>query len=620
MTAPGAKAKTIKDKFRHAWREAFAKDAKRRKRQHFAPSNDPAFNKLLEFFGGNFFRSIVKPNAADAEWSTRFCSTPPRTLYDLYHSRETIIGLRFGGLTRLLVLDIDFYSHYHPAINTQEFSRLLGVLESMGLVGVAIVQSSASGGLHLYIPLPEAVPSWIAAKTLTVGLVNARFKIGNGILELFPNCKEFCPGKVINYNGLRLPLQPDSASYLLDSHTLEPESHDLTQFVACLEHHAGRQDFKHFKRMMRVAYEGFRVRKGRVSSRNSSATVWHHELLRRLQTGWTGQGQTNSLICDAVVEKYVFGHLDGTELIEAVCTGLESLPGYQEFCRHQHHLPERIKDWLHCVKALYYPYTGEYRDRQVNYGDTVQSALDAGREDGRKHNPVNAQREQATRNKLAAAIKLLLGQDCQEQCIRTYTALLDRLSQLAKEHLGQGFSRQLLQRYKGLLERVRNRLQRRSQQTTLAPESVQIPPSEILKPAPEAALLATLPNPSQAEIPEILPTGGVTGYLPIYEGGGADAQRQAPCVSWSFVRSWFLETCRSLQMPLVYSGDAVATLIQDSPLSRFVCHYLDPLTSVVLTPKRHSLEDDQGLVYVHPLGSPHLIFSVSLAFLTLYPP
>jgi len=61
---------------------------------------------------------------------------------------------------------------------------------------------------------------------------------------------------------------------------------------------------------------------------------------------------------------YVFWHslngcspLEGRALVRQIVEIAKSLPGYTDFCRHQHEIEERAEEWATCVESShYYPY------------------------------------------------------------------------------------------------------------------------------------------------------------------------------------------------------------------------------------------------------------------------
>jgi hypothetical protein len=551
--------------FQEAWNNAVRTDADRKAKQHYAWTENEAFNELVKRFGENFFEVIEKSNTAINDWKTRQDITPPRNLWELYQDRERIVGLRFGLLTRILLLDLDEKSPTHPLINKAEFDRLLLTLEQMGLARYQIIRSSDSGGLHIVIALDESVPTWMCAKTLYVALTQAGFKIGNGILELFPNCKHYNPNQATSYLGIRLPLQPESGSVVLDPVTLEPIHADLDRFVRELAHDAQYQDMETFKRLMRVAYDDFRIdHKGRVKTSMGRAAAWKKDLLERIAPGFTGSGQTNDLIMEIGKVVFVFQKLDGQAAVDAMVNWVKSLPGYAEHCHHQHEIERRCWDWHKCITKLYYKYDGTFQERVgIRYGETI-AGLTAKLADGRSQNQANATRQQAARQRLAATIRTLRDRIRQGLAApATMTGWIQLMIATAKELFEQGFSVQFLYQFKRLLGRLlafAMRVTRRAggtgesasvdpTGTTEAPPEPVVPPSDVvivadvtppsvatcatentdttesektLEPASEAALLATSASGKPPGNAETRSAPAITGNSAIYEGQGGN--------------------------------------------------------------------------------------------------
>jgi hypothetical protein len=547
----GAKTSRSKKNFKDVRTQAVLSDKKRRERQHFSLTDIDHFNDLLTFFNENYFKAIELKNIQGENWSTRHYVTPPRNMLEAYLDTNLVIGMRFNTLTRVLVGDIDHLSPYHPCIDEAEYRRLLGVLEDIGLVGYEVIQSSNSGGIHLYLPLSTLVPSWLAAHALTVILQNAGFTLAKGKLELFPNRKGYSPEGVTCFHGIRLPLQPDTGSFVLDPFDFCPVHNDLKTFVSALHHHAQRQDMETFERTMKAAYEDFHVdqKTGKVRRNFKTGVSFHDDLLARILPGWTGDAQTNDLVFEAVKYSYVFKHLDGEELVRETAAWLRTLPGYEEYCGHKHNLERRVQDWLKSTKNLgYYPYTGEYRPRNgANYGDTVQATRAAQPEDGRSHNAANTQRQQAAEQRLAATVRVIRQRIRQGAMTvpQTITSWVTQLSATAKELSGKGFSTQFLYRCKGLLGHLKAFTARLMRITSKEADPVepQVPkytplqPAEpaatpvtkqhaeectpVLKtpePAPELPLLAIFEQKNHGQIPETQVPPAITGYLPHNEG------------------------------------------------------------------------------------------------------
>jgi hypothetical protein len=103
-------------------------------------------------------------------------------------------GARFGRQTRFAVIDIDTISPYY---NVLSLVRLRRALETAGLANTHHYQSSDSGGWHVWLFFDEWVDATEVNKLLSAWLKKQEFKLGSGVLEIFPSA-----------NGLRIPLQP----------------------------------------------------------------------------------------------------------------------------------------------------------------------------------------------------------------------------------------------------------------------------------------------------------------------------------------------------------------------------------------------------------------------------
>ena len=175
------------------------------------------FNHLWRFIEAD---NIEDLRGKKPKWFTenRFPLEIP-TLLRRFLEPNLLVGIRFStnkeSMVEYLMIDIDRQSANHPYNNEENFRRLLHAFEDAGLPGYVLVWSSYSEGLHIYFPLSKAIPTFAASCFLKKTVENAGFKIEDGQLELFPNCKYFSKKEVINYKAHRLPLQPESGSLLL---------------------------------------------------------------------------------------------------------------------------------------------------------------------------------------------------------------------------------------------------------------------------------------------------------------------------------------------------------------------------------------------------------------------
>ncbi|MGV0028683.1 hypothetical protein [Phormidesmis priestleyi] len=54
---------------------------------------------------------------------------------------------------------------------------------------------------------------------------------------------------------------------------------------------------------------------------------------------------------------YIFEHLNGSDLVNAVITTALELPGYRDWCRHQHEIRDRAAHWARSIShSRYFPY------------------------------------------------------------------------------------------------------------------------------------------------------------------------------------------------------------------------------------------------------------------------
>lgn len=255
------------------------------------------------------------------------------------------------------MLDIDYGSPYHPRHDPLALDRITAALEPLGLLSSVTITSSASRGLHIYYPFPEELPSWQIAAAISTLLENAGLKRIPGWLEVFPDPKPFSiEGSPNLYNGHRLPLQ--SGSYLLNK-DLNPTGGSTYQFTKQWQAAANHNSIN--AATLRAIIRQAQRRPYRVSQK---ATKFLNDLNAEIELGWTGKGQTNRLLGRIAMRSYVFGHilspgtpLIGEALVNAIVATAQNLPGYSEFCAHQHEIEHRAQEWAKCVEAShYYPY------------------------------------------------------------------------------------------------------------------------------------------------------------------------------------------------------------------------------------------------------------------------
>ncbi|MBD1909852.1 MULTISPECIES: hypothetical protein [unclassified Leptolyngbya] len=317
-----------------------------------------------------------------------------------------LYGVRFGAETNYGLLDIDSGSRYHPKHDPLAISRIAAALEPIGLVHYVACTSSYSGGLHLYFPFQNAQSSWQLAIALACLLENAGFKIQAGQLEIFPNPKPYGVGGNLSlFNAHRLPLQ--SGSYLLNE-SWEPIWSDTQTFVNRWKLAQQRNDIDShaLKRIIKQA-------KRKHFGISGKAEKFINDLNAEIEVGWTGYGQTNRLLGRITMRCYIFHHLlsggeplQGDALVAEIVETAQALPGYQEWCRHQHEIEQRAEEWARCIEhSHYFPFGSQsQKPKPEERGPELTAAID-------QSPSWNQRQSAATRDRIRRAIADLLEQD-----------------------------------------------------------------------------------------------------------------------------------------------------------------------------------------------------------------
>lgn len=279
-----------------------------------------------------------------------------------------LYGVRFGAKTDYLLLDIDVGSAYHPQRDPFAISRLVAALEPLGLTNYLAVTSSHSGGIHLYLPFQQPQKSYELAQAAQTLLENAGFVLAPGQLELFPNDRAFDPdGKPNLYSAHRLPLQ--LGSYLLNQDwetTYSTQEEFVRQWQFC--QHRNGVTARAVKRILNTR------RRNHPKIRGSASKLLN-DLNAEINPGWTGAGQTNRLLGRIAYHTRVFHHtlngglpLEGDALTDQIVETAKALPGYWEWCRHQHEIRDKAADWARWAERNKYPY-GSRKKIKVHSGE-----------------------------------------------------------------------------------------------------------------------------------------------------------------------------------------------------------------------------------------------------------
>lgn len=364
---------------------------------------DPTGARFCQIFN-HPWHFIIAPVPEPGErpaWKTETAyPLQPRDLWDMYCDPTRLLGLRFGKQTRYILLDIDRGSRYHFLNDPSQFKFILEILESIGLCRPLVVQSSDSGGIHIYFFLPEPMPTFGLACAIKFALFDAGVVLLPGEIESFPNVKAYSKNKFSNYNAHRLPLQVGSV--LLDDDS-EPLNNDPARFLDLADTAAANQDLTELEAAISTSKE--RQRLTYTPGTSNRAAVWKCHLENRSAQGWTGKSQTNDLLKDFATYGVVWLGLKGQALVEHIVATAVSAPGYKEFCSHQQEIQQRAADWSRAAESYYSPYCS-YPNRNSTYKQT----FDPNAANNAANNIVdfpkrpNAQRHQQTQERIRSVV------------------------------------------------------------------------------------------------------------------------------------------------------------------------------------------------------------------------
>lgn len=319
--------------------------------RHEPLPSDPLGQRLCLTFP-YLWQAIVGVNETKPQWQT-VTKYPlrPRVLWRLWQDPAQLVGVRFDDQTRYGLIDIDAESLFHPRQQPEALPTLKAALETIGIFRTVLIRSSWSGGLHLYIPLSESVPTFGFASALKQCLEVQDIPVAQGQVEIFPNCKSYAtPGHYTEYNGHRLPLQPHAGACLLDE-DCNPVSQDLERFFQQWDSAAAAQDMAQLRESISTARQN---RRGRRQRQTTIVEEWRQDLRAEMGEGWTDYGQTNHLLKTIACYGVVFEGLKGDALAEFVYESAIQSPGFAQWCRHQSDIKLKAMVWARAAEGYYW--------------------------------------------------------------------------------------------------------------------------------------------------------------------------------------------------------------------------------------------------------------------------
>jgi hypothetical protein len=154
-----------------------------------------------------------------------------------------------------------------------------------------------------------------------------------GNLEIFPNESN---GTRYKCKPVRLPLQPDSGSYILDEN-LQPYSDSIDELNRLILASSNSPNFS----ILELDQKPHEI----VPS--EKAKQWLKDVDALLAQGFTTTAQSQQLIRAAIDKVIVFGKITDLDVVcDKVKTIIVNLNGYTQYCGHQSNIDKVIRTWV----------------------------------------------------------------------------------------------------------------------------------------------------------------------------------------------------------------------------------------------------------------------------------
>ena len=221
-------------------------------------------------------------------------------------------------------VDIDQGSPYHPGTDGGAgLAPVLNALSEIGLNEGLEIQSSCSGGLHLWFPLCEPVGTWKLAVALEDTCERNQLQVENGVLELRPNRK----GYGTQYLAIRAPLSGEGNGLIVEGFGIV-ENHTAFMLQWNEAQNANQIIKVEDKKSCTIASSNRRGQQKKKGGLNQAEKI--------LETGFTGKSQTQRIKLAAMQKARLIEELDTeSALRERSHQLIEEAPGYEEHCRHK---------------------------------------------------------------------------------------------------------------------------------------------------------------------------------------------------------------------------------------------------------------------------------------------
>jgi hypothetical protein len=305
-------------------------------------------------------------------------------LVKIFRDKDELVGIRPGKETNQILIDLDLSSIHYPhaflgEIAWKPIEDIRDVLLTIGLES-KLFYSSENKGIHIRVFLPEMVNTLHLGAAVEYALIDAGYELKGGQLELSPRIKPYSEEgeKIQLHHAFRLPMQRGGA-YIGIGHEVEERTDidRLDHLVEIIQENIQEQDMDRLKEAMAAAYdrlyeENWKRFRQQAPVRGKAAQFKESMELRMVR-GFDGKGQTNELMKETLKYGYIFLHLTGQELVDWLVGSMEAMPGYKQYCGHQHEMLRKAivwQRWIEKPRNRYYPYGGKGISQKEQAGET----------------------------------------------------------------------------------------------------------------------------------------------------------------------------------------------------------------------------------------------------------
>jgi hypothetical protein len=352
-------------------------------RRKLAPISEKGAKFLREYYRGYTHQPIRADYGLEPNWQTTVKISPDE-LVQVLRDEDELVGVRPGEETNQLAIDVDLTSTNYPKpilgeIGWEPIEGIRDVLLTIGLES-KLFYSSENQGIHVRVFLPVMVNSLHLGAAVEYALRDAGYELKNGELELSPRIKDFTQkGEAIKLQqAFRLPMQRGGA-YIGIGHEVEERADRLDHLVEIIQENSEEQDMDRLKEAMAAAYARLYEENGKKFRQQApvrgKAAQFKESMELRMVRGFDGKGQTNELMKEVLKYGYIFLHLTGQELVDWLVGAMEAMPGYKQYCGHQHEMLRKAivwQRWIEKPRNRYYPYGGKGISQKEQAGETEE--------------------------------------------------------------------------------------------------------------------------------------------------------------------------------------------------------------------------------------------------------